>query len=268
MKEKFDEVEKSLFELYFEENPNCSKYRDDDAARGVFDILSKKSNILKMMEVSAFGKPALSVCVAEVENFWFACSSPHLDLNDDFARQAVGRMVMTILGKYGYKKTVQRDMPKSSGALLFKTAMCYEKPVDVDEVKFLTFDNTMAVSKGNEMLENWHLYYNITFTVPGDWYDTTKVKINDTEYDFVAKYDFRSQGNAHLIFWSESDYWFAMSFDGHKGDMVVNRNSIIDFLVYTLNERARLNDAKEYLPTPSVEDIYNILKNYEQLNNQ
>ena len=263
--EEISKDTKGLFEQFFADNPNCSKFKDNGDAQAVFYLLSKKSNILKMMEVSSFGKPALSGCVEVIEKYYDSLPKPQIDLNDHFTRQAIGGMVRTILSKYGYTKTVQKDMPRSSKAKYFTSAMCYERLGCEDELNFLKLGDTMAVSRGREVYENWHLQYNIVFTVPGDWYDTTTVKINNKEFDFAVKYPFRSQGNAHLIFWSEGCLWFAMSFDGHKGDMFVSRNSIIGHLISTLNRREELKDSGKYLPTPSIDEIYGILKTYEQM---
>lgn len=118
---------KATFNDFLTDNPNCSKYNGNADAITVFDILSKDENIIGMIDASEAGKPALSACVSEIEAWFDNQPSPSIDFNDGFTRTAVGRMVKSILEPFGYKVTVQKDLPKASKGKYFTSASCYEK---------------------------------------------------------------------------------------------------------------------------------------------
>lgn len=50
-----------------------------------------------------------------------------------------------------------------------------------------------------------------------------------------TKYQFRSQGNIHLLFRCEDGHFFIKSFDGHKGNVFIDNNNLLDGLVIYLN---------------------------------
>ncbi|MCX4313381.1 MAG: hypothetical protein OSJ83_05910 [Clostridia bacterium] len=250
---------RATFERFIDDNPTCSKFKDNRDARRIFDIINKQENILRMMEVSEFGKPALSACVKEIEDYCESDSNTSIDLNDEFTRKAVGRMVKTVLAPYGYMVERQRDIPQKAGAKYFSTASCYVFAENSGNLRMVINDDIMEVRRGNELFSNMHLRFTIEFR-DDDCYQTKCVIINGREYDLKIKYPYRSQGNAHLIFLSEGGVWFGLSFDGHKGDMFVNSNSIISYLVKILN--ADLKSEEDWGWDKKEDTVYHILESY------
>lgn len=108
-------------------NPNCQKLRENRDAEAIFDILSRDGNIIAMIEMSDAGKPALAACIKEIERYFDKQESPTFDLNDGFPKQAVGRMVKTIIAPFGYEKHIQRELPKKCASKYFTSATCYRK---------------------------------------------------------------------------------------------------------------------------------------------
>jgi hypothetical protein len=108
-------------------NPNCQKLRGNIDAEAIFNILSKDENIIAMLEISDLGKPALSACIKEIEKYFDLQKAPTFDLNEGFSKQAVGRMVKTIIKPFGYETHIQRELPKSCASKYFTSATCYRK---------------------------------------------------------------------------------------------------------------------------------------------
>lgn len=53
------------------------------------------------------------------------------------------------------------------------------------------------------------------------------------------RYDYRSQGNVHLLYRCEEGHFSIVSFDGHKGNVIFNRNLLMDDLATFLNEMTK-----------------------------
>lgn len=178
------------------ENPNCSQFNDDLDAKGIFDILTQKQNILGMIKMSQFKKPALAACVKEIENYIDDKNSSTINLDDHFTRQMIGRMIRTIMTKYGYNVDAQKEMPKNSNSKYFKSASTYYATIESKEI--LIIDDSMAIKAGDESHTNIHLVHTISF-IDNDNYKTTKIVIDGSKYDLSIKNGFRSQGNIHLF---------------------------------------------------------------------
>lgn len=116
---------KCLFQDFINSNPNCSGLASSSTAKALFDFLSQDIITIKMIEYAEIGKPALAGCVSEFEAFYDSISNPDMSLNDDFNKQAVGRMIKTILEPFGYLPTNQKAFSKSSGTKYFRSAKCY-----------------------------------------------------------------------------------------------------------------------------------------------
>lgn len=117
---------KASFNDFIVQNPNCKKFAADPEAKHIFEkILSKDENIIDMIDASKAKKPALSACVKEVEAYYKSISSPSFDLTNDFTKQALGRMVKTVLEPFGYQPHSQKDMPKNCSAEFVTSAMTY-----------------------------------------------------------------------------------------------------------------------------------------------
>ncbi|MCM1368498.1 MAG: hypothetical protein NC184_06805 [Roseburia sp.] len=225
---------KTTFEQFIETNPICVKFRDNPDAKRIFYMIGERKNIFGMMDMSRFGKPALAACVKEIEEFCDSADNHSIDLKDDFTRKMIGRMVKSILEPYGYRIERQKDIPQKVCSKYFSTASCYVPIENSDNFRMVISDDIMEVRKGNQEFRNFHLEYLIKFCVNDDR-RISDVIINGRNYKWEYEYPFRSQGNAHLIFLSEYGVWFGLSFDGHKGDMFVNSNPIIDYLIKKLN---------------------------------
>jgi hypothetical protein len=251
---------KATFEDFINQNPTRKKFENNKDARAIFDILSKKSNILKMMEISEFGQPALSVCVQEIESYVYSQINPTIDLTDDFTRQAIGLMIQTILLPYGYKTVIKRDIPKKYKSKYFSKATCYATNDDPKNFRMIINNDIMEVKKGNKILTNFKLYFTVEFK-DDDSYHTKSVLINNKEYPLNIPYGYRSQGNIHLIFLSKEGLWFGLSFDGYEGETVVNSNSIIDYAIKMLNANDRIAGCCSDIDSDT---LYNIIKNYTE----
>jgi len=117
---------KTTFNDFLSNNPNCSKFNSNSDAQAIFDFLSKDENIIKMIEASDMGKPALSGCVTDLEAFYDNLNNPIIDFNDDFTRTAIGRMIRIILEPFGYRVSKKKDISRATKCKYFKAASCYE----------------------------------------------------------------------------------------------------------------------------------------------
>lgn len=75
-----------------------------------------------------------------------------------------------------------------------------------------------------------------------DSYELTKLVINKEHIikpDKKIRYEYRSQGNVHLLYRCEEGHFSITSFDGHKGIVVVNQNPLMDALTGFLNEKTK-----------------------------
>jgi len=123
---------KATYENFIADNPTCSKYKNCNDARRVFDILSEDANLISMVDATESGKPALLGCLGVLEKSFDDKQFTSFDLTDGFARTVVGRMVRSVLAPLGYlvlepQSRSQKDFPKSARAKYFKSASCYEK---------------------------------------------------------------------------------------------------------------------------------------------
>jgi len=118
---------KASFEDFIAQNQNCKKYEGNSQAIHIFnEILSRDENIIAMIDASNNNKPALSACLNEVECYYKKLDNPIFLLTDDFTKQAVGRMVKTILEPFGYQPAIQKNMPKTSSPEFITSAMTYK----------------------------------------------------------------------------------------------------------------------------------------------
>ncbi|MGE5457895.1 MAG: hypothetical protein ACM3RX_06035 [Methanococcaceae archaeon] len=96
----------SKYSDFVREHTRYHSLANDQDFKDIFDFLSKKDNIAKMLEVTKWEKPALSGCIKELEDeFPFILSwSP----KDYFKKQAVGYMVKVVLEPFGYVPDIQK----------------------------------------------------------------------------------------------------------------------------------------------------------------
>ncbi|KGA83696.1 hypothetical protein KQ41_06555 [Lysinibacillus fusiformis] len=73
-----------------------------------------------------------------------------------------------------------------------------------------------------------------------DNYETTRFDIDIDEERFKlnvgVRYNFRSQGNVHLLYSCDSGHYHFISFDGHKGRVFANRNELFSNMASHLNK--------------------------------
>jgi len=118
---------KAIYADFIQANPNCSKFASNRDAMVIFDFLNQDTNIIRMVDFSEMGKPALSGCVLALEAFFDQMQNPTITLADGFTRTAVGRMVKTILEPFGYRPTSQKSFPRDYVLKYFTSASCYRK---------------------------------------------------------------------------------------------------------------------------------------------
>lgn len=111
-----------------------------------------------------------------------------------------------------------------------------------------------------------HDYTHILGTIQvkdDDHYHATEFIINQ-EYRIPAmvKYNFRSQGNIHILFKCESGNFFIKSFDGHKGNVHIDDNPLMDELAEYLNKTYKKQKES------SLSFDYELLGNIEKFINQ
>lgn len=116
---------KATYQDFIQANPNCSKYSTDIVAQAIFNLLSQDSAIIAMTEAAEQGKPALGPCVQMIEDYAATLTTPSFDIQKDFERTVVGRMVKAILEPFGYRVTTQKDLPKQWKGRYFSSASCY-----------------------------------------------------------------------------------------------------------------------------------------------
>ena len=117
---------KARYEDFINQNINCKKFADDADAIYIFDnILSRDENIIALIDTSKAGRPALAACIREVEAYYKGRSAPSFDLTDDFTKQALGRMVKTVLEPFGYHPDKQKNLPKGISTEYVTSSMTY-----------------------------------------------------------------------------------------------------------------------------------------------
>lgn len=72
--------------------------------------------------------------------------------------------------------------------------------------------------------------------IDNDEYQAVEFIINNKyPISTKVKYGYRSQGNIHLLFRCEDGHFFIKSFDGHKGNVYTDDNTLMDELSSYLN---------------------------------
>jgi len=131
--EMFISSKKTTFEDFFDKHPIYKPFNNNLEAKYIFNnILSKDNNIIKMVSLSEHGKPALSACVNDIEEYYSSITNPNFELKDNYTKQALGTMVKAILKPFGYESKTQRDIPKYYNTKYIKSATVFQltgKPV-------------------------------------------------------------------------------------------------------------------------------------------
>jgi hypothetical protein len=98
------------FEDFLNGNPTYSGLRGNAMAETAFEELSRIPSIYKMTAASNAGEPAISACIGDIERLLGQQSQ--FDLNSNFNKQALGRMVKTILEPFGYSRVSRKRIRK------------------------------------------------------------------------------------------------------------------------------------------------------------
>lgn len=116
----------ATFADFISQNPNCKKFKNDADMQNIFDFLSQDRILVKLLDASESGKPALAPVAVDIERFFADLSKPHCNtLDDNFTKQAVGLMIKTILEPFGYVVLKQKNLPLKIGATKFQSASTY-----------------------------------------------------------------------------------------------------------------------------------------------
>ncbi len=117
---------KASFQDFMNANPNCRKFDGNTEMILIFEFLSRDDSILQMIDSCENRKPALTPVAKPIEDLIAGLANPTISFNDNFTKQTVGMMVKSILEPFGYRVSSQKSLPKSSGAVQFVSASCYE----------------------------------------------------------------------------------------------------------------------------------------------
>ena len=109
------------FQDFLDETPICSKLEGNAMAEAAFEELSKIPNIYKMIVMSDKGEPALAACISDVEKL--LRQQNQFDLNVDFNKQALGRMVKTILEPFGYYPVKEKPIREGLSGFVTSAAV-------------------------------------------------------------------------------------------------------------------------------------------------
>jgi len=119
---------KTSFKEFFKENQIYNGFENDAVAKYVFDsILSKDENIIAMIECNDAGEPALCGCIFEIEQYCTINNQSKFNLSNDFAKQALGRMVRSVLLPFGYESKSQKRIPNKYNSVYVKSAKTFSK---------------------------------------------------------------------------------------------------------------------------------------------
>jgi len=121
---------KATFSDFIAQNPNCSKFAENEDAMYIFDFLSRDLAIILMLEACDAGKPALTPWAKSIERvILYDLKNSTLSLDDNFTKQAIGLMVKTILDPFGYSVWKQKNLPKGAESEKFQSASVYRRDV-------------------------------------------------------------------------------------------------------------------------------------------
>lgn len=94
-----------------------------------------------------------------------------------------------------------------------------------------------------------------------DNYEVTQLVLNGVHHiPANVKYDFRSQGNIHILFICKGNgHFFIKSYDGHKGTTYIDSNSLMNSLALYLTSAYKKKDCLPEVDTELINHIQNFL---------
>jgi hypothetical protein len=130
---------------FITENPKCGKDLVSNLhAQAIFMSLSCEDNIIKMIDASEAGRPAIEAVVTRIEDYCEFQKTDDFDISNDQRRTVVGCMIKTILRPFGYLPVMpatktQKELSKSVNAKYFKSGSCYyfdkDEPASMEVVR-------------------------------------------------------------------------------------------------------------------------------------
>lgn len=114
---------KATFENFVSSAPFCKKFEKNFYYQQVFDFLSEDETIIKMIEASENGRPALAACCQELEKQCKNFPESEFTFNNE-TKQNIGRMIKIILEPFGYIPNSTKGIPNQISTQ-FKNASCY-----------------------------------------------------------------------------------------------------------------------------------------------
>ena len=109
------------------------------------------------------------------------------------------------------------------------------------------FDSELVCTVCNSEYNHLRAIIKVT---DNDNYETTRfdIDINDESFklNIGVSYNFRSQGNVHLLYSCSSGHYHFISFDGHKGRVFANRNELFNNMASHLNKVLNSENVSEH----------------------
>ena len=123
------------FHRFFENNPNCSGFKNNLTFSELFKWLLEPKQIFDMVQSCKHDRPALEGVLGELETKF--SNRTDFDLTDNFTKQMIGRATKEILADFGYVQTGKKAMPKGK---YLKNAQHYEEYKNATKTKELVFE--------------------------------------------------------------------------------------------------------------------------------
>jgi hypothetical protein len=120
---------KKTFKEFIAEAPRYKKLYQIREVQYLFEaIFSRDDVIIMMIQESERNKPALEGCVEEVESYCLSLTPNAFDIQSHFCRQAIGRMIKSVLEPFGYTKYGEKRLSKRNGGII-TSASTYKKTI-------------------------------------------------------------------------------------------------------------------------------------------
>lgn len=169
------------FEDFFIQYPRYNKFSNSKQMKDIFQLITSPECIKEMIDTSESQKPALSVCIEEIECQYH---EENFNIGEDFTKQALGAMVAVALEPFGYTPVKQKVLSNSQ---YIKTAAVYSltkaprfkvhTQISIEKVKEEeTFEYVISYKDGAEISESKRTFYNVNTRLKNIAKDILKVK--------------------------------------------------------------------------------------------
>lgn len=156
------------YEEFLTKYKRYEKFRNNKSMQKVFELITQPEYIREMIIASENDKPALTVCIEEIE---LLCEGKEdIDVSEDFTKQALGAMLATVLDPFGYVPIKSKLVSNSQ---YVKTAAVYslnKKPIKrietVSSIKPIeegdSFEYVVSYKNGLEIAQTKKKFYSVT----------------------------------------------------------------------------------------------------------